>query len=310
MLVGDAAPNVPAVEMAMSQRVYTLTELNMRSVSRRSQRKKQRPAATEKGENKMKLIHAMLIACTASPFAAGIAVQAADRPEPPPRPDAPSRPGALQPPTSPLAEEPPGPWKAPKGFEFTWTPRFFQIVSNGDPARGEKLAKKAKCSRCHGDVGISEDDDTPSMAGQVAPYIFKQLVDYASNARKNRTMKKAVRKLSLQDMADLGAFYQTQTPEQAAGGHVPALVNKDDLSQLVIGCDACHNESKEFRGMMDIPATLHGQKVGYFVETMTAFKTGDRANDLHAHMRNIASQLREDEIQSLANYYSAPPSKE
>jgi cytochrome c553 len=215
-----------------------------------------------------------------------------------------------QPPPSPFTFPLEEPWKAPQDFVFGWTPPVMRTLDVGDPARGEQVAENLRCAKCHGDTGVAEDDDTPSLAGQTAAYTFKQLVDYKTGRRENRSMRKAVRKMSPRDMADLGAFYATQMPEQAAGGEPPHLVNNGDRSRLLLACNDCHNEAKDFRSKMEIPATLAGQKPVYFVETMKEFQRGDRTNDLFGRMRFIASRLTDDEIAALAAYYAAPPSDE
>jgi len=51
---------------------------------------------------------------------------------------------------------------------------------------------------------------------------------------------------------------------------------------------------------------LRGQRVQYFIDTMTEFREGERENDAYGRMRFIASQLTEDEIAELAVYYSMP----
>lgn len=202
------------------------------------------------------------------------------------------------------------PWKAPGDFVFGWTQQVVDTVGVGNPDRGAEVAEKARCSRCHGDVGVSDEDDTPSLAGQTASYTFKQLVDYKTQRRENRSMRKAVRKLSLRDIADLAAFYAAQAPEKAAGGEPPHLVNNGDRSRLLLSCNDCHNDSKEYRSLMEIPATISGQKPEYFVQTMLEFKNGERSNDLFGRMRFIASRLTEEEINALAAYYSTKPAPE
>jgi len=184
------------------------------------------------------------------------------------------------------------------------------MLNVGDAKKGQSLAKEHKCAKCHGDTGISDEDDNRSLAGQTAAYSFKQLTDYKTGARDDRSMSKAVRKLSRKDMADLGAFYAVQKAEAKAGGEVPPLVDKGDRSRLMLACNDCHNESKQFRSLMEIPATLEGQKPEYFRDTLLAFKEGERSNDLFERMRWIASNLTEEEIDALARYYPAPPAPE
>lgn len=189
--------------------------------------------------------------------------------------------------------------------DFKWTTENIKLAVDGDAKQGEALAKKGKCAKCHGDTGISEDDDTPSIAGQITAYSFKQLHDYKEGLRENKQMKKKVRDLSGKDMADISAWYATQAREKMLGGDAPVLATKGDPTRFILGCNTCHNEDAMNRGYQ-IPI-LEGQKVEYFKETMLAFKEGDRENDHYNLMRGISDKLTEDEIDELAEYYSAKP---
>ncbi len=196
--------------------------------------------------------------------------------------------------------------------DFKWTPSNIKLADQGDAKLGEVLAKKGKCSKCHGDTGVSEDDDTPSIAGQITAYSFKQLHDYKEGLRENKSMTKKVRELSLKDMADISAWYATQTPEKMLGvpkgEKAPVLANVGDSKRYLLACNTCHNEDAMKRGYQ-IPI-LEGQKIEYFKETMMAFKEGDRENDHYSLMRALASRLTEEEIDELAQYYSAKASDE
>lgn len=193
---------------------------------------------------------------------------------------------------------------------FAWSRATLDLVASGDIERGKEVATKRKCSKCHGDLGIPEDDDeTPSIAGQSAAYNFKQLVDYKTEVRESRDMKKATKKLGLQDMSDLAAYFATLPPEPPEGKtQPPELVTAGDLDRLLLPCNVCHGTEGEGLGL-EIPA-IAGQKIDHFVEVMTAFQEGDRENDEYGRMRFIAAQLSEDEIEELAAYYAAPRSEE
>ena len=192
--------------------------------------------------------------------------------------------------------------------DFKWTPANINLAVNGDAKLGEALAKKGKCSKCHGDTGISEDDDTPSIAGQISAYSFKQLHDYKEGLRESKSMLKKVKALSSKDMADISAWYATQKREKMLGTKAPVLATVGDASRFILGCNTCHNEDAMNRGYQ-IPI-LEGQKVEYFKETMLAFKEGDRENDHYNLMRGISEKLTEAEIDELAEYYSAKPSED
>lgn len=191
---------------------------------------------------------------------------------------------------------------------FEWSYATLRLIASGDPVKGEAVAKKHRCAKCHGDTGISDEDDTPNIAGQTRSYQFKQLMDYKTSTRDERTMTRRVRKLTPEDMADLAAFFEAQTPEQPPRREAPMLATEGDESRLLLSCDVCHGQGGVGYGM-ESPA-LRGQKPVYFVDTMTAFKDGDRENDAYGRMRFIAGQLTEDEIRELAAYYSMPASPE
>jgi len=191
-------------------------------------------------------------------------------------------------------------------FPFEWNRATVAMIDNADATRGAAIAEQARCGRCHGDAGIAEDDDSPSIAGQVVGYQFKQLVDYHTGVRDNRDMSRALRDLGLQDLVDLAAYYATLPGEAQMGtGEPPALVSVGDKSRLLIGCNSCHGANGEGMGY-EVPS-LSGQKINYFLETMYAFRDGERRNDEYARMRYIASQLTDQEIQELANWYAAKP---
>jgi cytochrome c553 len=195
---------------------------------------------------------------------------------------------------------------------FKWTKPLIDAVDKGDPKKGEALAKEARCSKCHGDTGVSDEDDTPSIAGQIAAYSYKQLHDYKIKNRDDRDMLKKVKKLSNQDMIDISAWYATQKPEAMAGDKkgkkIPVLANKGDKKRFLIACDTCHDENAMKRGFQT--PIIEGQKPEHFIETMIAFKEGDRTNDHYKLMQSIASRLTEDEIKELAGYYAAKPMEE
>lgn len=191
---------------------------------------------------------------------------------------------------------------------FQWSYATLRLIASGDPAKGEAIAKEEKCSKCHGDTGISDEDDTPSIAGQTRSYQFKQLMDYKTGIRDEKTMTKRVRGLAPEQLADLAAYYETQAPEQPPAREAPKLATEGDKGRLLLSCNVCHGKGGIGYGM-ESPG-LRGQKPVYFVDTMTAFREGDRENDAYGRMRFIASQLTPAEIQELAAYYAMPPMKE
>lgn len=187
---------------------------------------------------------------------------------------------------------------------FRWSRATLNLIDSGDPVRGAEVAEAQRCAKCHEDNGVSTDVDTPTIAGQTPSYTFKQLMDYKSGVREDRDMRKAARKLTPEDMADLAAFYAAQTPPAKSGAeNVPALVEVGDLNRMLLPCGVCHGRGGEGYGR-ESPA-LAGQSYGYFVYTLTAFREHERSNDHYGRKRFIAEQLSEEEIKELAAYYAA-----
>lgn len=184
------------------------------------------------------------------------------------------------------------------------------LIRSGDFDRGQTLAKKEKCQKCHGMDGISEDTDDPNIAGMSATYLYKQMVDYREKSRDERGMFRAVRNLSNQDISDLAAYYAAQEglPAAYATDSVPVLVHKGDPKRMIRACNSCHGQKGE-GGQNDMPS-LVGQRKGYFATALEEFKEEDRTNDIYARMRDISKTLTEEEIEQLAAYYSATDPEE
>lgn len=192
-----------------------------------------------------------------------------------------------------------------------WTSETRNLIKNADLKNGKRIAKK--CAKCHGDDGTDvtpiEEEDTPFLAGQVAHANYKQIIDYQDKKRDNKTMRKKVKRLSKQEIADVSAFYATQalpvssvdsakvTPEAVR------MATRGAGPRFIPPCAGCHGLNGE-GSIVDVPA-LAGQNTSYFVTTMMAYKEEDRTNDIYSRMRFIASELTEKEIEELADYYAS-----
>jgi len=190
-----------------------------------------------------------------------------------------------------------------------------KLLKSADPAAGEALAKETKCSKCHGDAGVSDDEDDINIAGMSASYIFKQLRDYKDKKRDARDMYKLVKDMDDKQLADLAAWYASLEPAQAnpdrvLTDEVRTLVYRGDPERLLKSCASCHGRDGR-GGQFDHPA-LAGQHRNYLVDSMTEFKEEDRENDIYGRMRDVSSRLTEAEIEALADYYTLylPPEEE
>jgi len=83
--------------------------------------------------------------------------------------------------------------------------------AGGDAAKGKQKAAQV-CAACHGPDGNKPSaPDQPVLSGQYADYLERALSDYKNGRRKNAIMSGMVKDLSKQDIADLAAWFSSQT---------------------------------------------------------------------------------------------------
>ena len=169
-------------------------------------------------------------------------------------------------------------------------------------------AKAATCAACHGIDGNSVTPDWPMLAGQHASYIVRQLRAFKEGERTDVTMKPFADMLSEQDMLDLAAYFEAQTPTPK--GADPSLVTLGQQiyrggvpGRGVAACIACHGPQGDGNPLAAYPR-IGGQHAAYTTKQLNLYRTGDRRSDIEVNqmMRNVASQLFEDEINALASY--------
>src|SRR6266699_451232 len=79
--------------------------------------------------------------------------------------------------------------------------------SGGVAADADAGKNKAEaCAACHGENGISQTENTPSLASQPDQFLQWQLVFFRSGARKNEVMEPIAEHLSNEDLRDLAAY--------------------------------------------------------------------------------------------------------
>ena len=176
----------------------------------------------------------------------------------------------------------------------------------GDPAAGE--AKAQACMACHGADGNSANSGFPSLAGQVPGYIAGQLAAFKSGKRANAIMMGLAQPLSAEDMADLDAWYASQTiaprsiseDQLALASEGESLYRGGSAELAVPACMACHGPAGH--GMPSNYPRVAGQWPEYLEGQLLAFKSGERAGKI---MGPIAHRLSAQQIHALSVYMSA-----
>ena len=160
--------------------------------------------------------------------------------------------------------------------------------------------KAAMCAGCHGDNGVSQTENIPSLAGQPDQFLQWQLVFFRGGSRKNEQMQPIAEAIGNEDVRALGAYFAALTPPKATTpDDNPDLSKKGAQAAVGRRCASCHTDS--FAGTKAV-ARLAGQREEYLVKALHDYKTGVRTGGAGAAMTDVAYPLSDEEIQALAHY--------
>ena len=171
-----------------------------------------------------------------------------------------------------------------------------------DIAEGGRVAD-ATCASCHGKNGISRRKGIPNIAGQRPAYLYNELVAYKQGTRKDLSMVGAVKFLSDDALVKVAAYYASLDPAQPdTRSEAKAAPAKDPLTAgkaVASGCAGCHGEL----GITQTPGmpSLVGLDPKYLVATMTAYKKGQRKNDM---MKALMAAFSEADMKNVALFYA------
>ena len=167
-------------------------------------------------------------------------------------------------------------------------------------------AKAALCQACHGATGNSSNPDWPSLAGLGADYIAEQLQNFKDGKRSNPIMAPIAAPLSPQDMADLGAYFDSLTnsgleadPSDWQAGE--KLYRGGDKARGIPACLACHGPTGRGNEPAKFPA-LRGEQSVYIAKQLNAYAAGTRPPGPGGIMPLIAKRLTSDDVRNLSSY--------
>jgi cytochrome c553 len=172
------------------------------------------------------------------------------------------------------------------------------VAHAADTAAGKEKAEM--CTGCHGDGGISQTENIPSLAGQPDQFIQWQLVFFRGGARKNEQMQPIAEQIGNEDVRTLGAYFASLTPPKAsAPDDNPDLSKKGAQAAAGRRCASCHTDT--YAGTKAV-ARLAGQREEYLVKALHDYKSGVRSGGAGSAMTDVAYPLSDEEITALAHY--------
>jgi cytochrome c553 len=183
------------------------------------------------------------------------------------------------------------------------------VVSNSALPAGSVEAGATKavvCQACHGANGNSANPQWPSLAGLGADYIAEQLKNFKDNKRSNPVMTPNAASLSVDDMADLGAYSDSlpNTGLEADPSYWQAgekLYRGGDPARAIPACMACHGPTARGNEPAKFPA-LRGQQSVYVSKQLTDYASGARTTGPNGIMETIAKRLSPEDIRNVSSY--------
>jgi cytochrome c553 len=165
--------------------------------------------------------------------------------------------------------------------------------------RAQPVEQKAQlCTACHGENGVPLQKTTPVLWGQQLGYLYVQLRDYKSGARKNDQMSAVTATLERDDMMALAQYFSQKAwpalgqPPASSAAAAQAL-----RATRAVVCTSCHQENYNGEGTQP---RLAGQQKDYLAQTMLDFRTGKRGNN--PGMSDLMKSISESDIAAIAEY--------
>ncbi len=183
-------------------------------------------------------------------------------------------------------------------------------VYQGDAAKGKEIAATV-CIACHGADGNSPTSANPKLAGQHAPYLFKQMKNFKAKAdgkaeRVNAIMNGMIAPYTEEQMRDLAAHFSSQNQ---SGGEAKnretldlgkKLFRAGDASKGLPACAACHGPTGT--GLPAQFPRIAGQFAEYTEAQLKAFRNSERVNDPNRMMQMVAVKMTDAEVRAVADY--------
>ena len=161
--------------------------------------------------------------------------------------------------------------------------------------------KLTACLACHGEKGISETSEVPSLAGMPADFTLIQLFLFRQGTRKVEIMNDLAKDMTDDDLRKFSAYFAKLPPPKASGEAAdPARVERARAVIAKNHCGSCHNA--DFSGREQMPR-LAAQREDYLLKALRDYKTAKRPG-YDATMDEVIRPITDADIVDLAHYLS------
>ncbi len=171
----------------------------------------------------------------------------------------------------------------------------------GSASAEDAIAEKAAvCATCHGEGGVPIDKLTPNIWGQREGYLYLQLRDFKSGARKHEQMQAIVADLEKPDFQALAAYFAAKPwPDLQQPAAPKEVAEKAIAANVSVACTGCHLADWQGDGTI---ARLAGQSREYLDKTTKEFRDRSRGNN--PGMSDLMRATPVDDLEALSLYLS------
>ena len=169
----------------------------------------------------------------------------------------------------------------------------------------EMREKLATCAACHGESGVSPNQEVPSLAAQPDIFTQWQLVYMRDGVRKVDAMDEVVKTMSDGDIRFYGGYYAALPPPAPEHARPNEAESAEVLNLMKPRrCANCHGDAMAGQG--EVPRVA-GQRADYLVKALRDFRQNVRRGRGNAVMIEMVATITDDDIKLLAEYLSRLP---
>ena len=192
-------------------------------------------------------------------------------------------------------------------------PLALGILASGSAA-AEMAATMETCAGCHGDKGVSQWGDVPTIAGidafvhSDALYLYRDQdrpcasskFRQGDTSRAATTMCEIVADMTDDDIEAIAEHY-AELPFVAAKQDFDAALAAQGADIHKTHCDRCHSDGGS--NAEDEAGLLAGQWMPYLTSTFAEYASGDRSQ--LDKMKEKMDLLSDDDVDALVHYYGS-----
>jgi cytochrome c553 len=160
--------------------------------------------------------------------------------------------------------------------------------------------KLPTCLACHGEKGISETSEVPSLAGMPADFTLIQLFLFRQGTRKVEIMNDLAKDMTDDDLRKFGDYFAKLAPPKGTEAPDAAIVERAKVIAATHRCASCHNP--DYSGRDQMPR-LAGQREDYLLKALRDYKSQTRPG-YEPTMDEVMRPITDAEIVTLSHYLS------